>query len=239
MIRVDNLTKSYDGRVVLDDISLSICDGEIVAVLGESGTGKSVLLKHMMGLIKPDKGDIKIDGESIIALSERELLGIRKRIGYLFQEGALYDFMDVFDNIAFPLKEHTNLSDKEIEDKVEHVLNLVDLGGEGKQLPSQLSGGMKKRVGLARAIVLDCKILFCDEPTSGLDPIRSNDITDLIKSVTFKMGCTTVITSHDMRNALKLADRSILIRDGRIVAAGTKEALEMSEDSFVQKFISI
>jgi len=238
MIRIADLSKEYNNQKVLDNISLEINDGEILAVLGESGVGKSVLLKHMMGLIKPDSGEIYLDGESIVSLSEKKLLNIRKRIGYLFQEGALYDFMNVFDNIAFPLREHTSMSGNQIKEKVLSVLKMVDLEGVDSQYPAELSGGMRKRVGLARAIVLDCKILFCDEPTSGLDPLRSSDITDLIKQVSKQMGCTTVITSHDIGNSFRIADRIVIIRYGKIEAMGSKDDLLKCENTFVQDFIN-
>jgi len=237
MIRIEHLSKSFNGQVVLDDIDLDVQKGELMVILGESGTGKSVLLKHLIGLIRPDKGQITINGQEITGLSEVELLKVREQIGYLFQEGALYDFMDVFENIAFPLREHTGDDRSTIERKVKDVLALVDLEGVENKFPSELSGGMKKRVGLARSIILDSKILFCDEPTSGLDPIRSRDISDLIKSVSNRLNCTTVITSHDIDNALRIADRSALIRSGKIVAVGNREELETSNDPFIREFI--
>lgn len=237
MIRVEHLFKSFNDQVVLDDISLEVKKGEILVILGESGTGKSVLLKHMLGLLKPDRGSIRIDGREITQLSEKELLKIRKGIGYLFQEGALYDFMNVFENIAFPLQEHTKYDQRTIQQKVKNILEMVDLKGIEQKYPSELSGGMKKRVGLARSIILDSSILFCDEPTSGLDPIRSRDISDLIKDVSNKLNCTTVITSHDIGNAFRIADRLVLIRYGKIVAAGTQAQLEESSDAFVKEFV--
>ncbi len=238
MIKISNLSKAFGSQVVLDDVSFSIDDGEIIAILGESGTGKSVLLKHMMGLIKPDQGVIEIDEVEVSKLKESELLSVRKKIGYLFQEGALYDFLNVFDNIAFPLKEHTKLKKSEINQKVTDILDLVDLKGTEKKFPSELSGGMKKRVGLARAIILDSKMLFCDEPTSGLDPIRSKDISDLIKSVAKKLNCFTIITSHDIRNAFRICDRAILLKNGKIVGMGTEKELRSLDDSFIKDFIS-
>jgi len=237
MIRIEHLFKSFSGQVVLDDINLEVKKGEILAILGESGTGKSVLLKHMMGLLLPDRGQIQIDGTEITRLSETELLKMRKSIGYLFQEAALYDFMNVFENIAFPLQEHTEYDQKTIAQKVKSILEMVDLKGAEQKYPSELSGGMKKRVGLARAIVLDSNILFCDEPTSGLDPIRSRDISDLIKDVSKKINCTTVVTSHDIGNAFRIADRLVLIRHGKIIASGTQAQLEASSDAFVKEFI--
>lgn len=237
MICIEHLFKSFNGQAVLDDINLQVEKGEIFVILGESGTGKSVLLKHMIGLLRPDRGQIWIDGKEITRLSEKELLEIRKGIGYLFQEGALYDYMTVYENIAFPLCEHTNHDQQTIREKVRKVLEMVDLKGIEKKLPSELSGGMKKRVGLARSIILDSNILFCDEPTSGLDPIRSRDISDLIKDVSKKLNCTTVITSHDIGNAFRIADRLALIRHGKIVAIGTQAQLEASTDAFVGEFI--
>lgn len=237
MIRIERLSKAFNGQVVLDDIDLSVQEGELLVILGGSGTGKSVLLKSMMGLMKPDRGQIWIGDKEITQLAEKELLKIRKGIGYLFQEGALYDFMNVFENVAFPLQEHTDLSRRAIEDKVKDTLKVVDLEGVEAKFPSELSGGMKKRVGLARSIILGSKILFCDEPTSGLDPIRSRDISDLIKNVSKKLKCTTVITSHDIHNAFRIADRSALIRDGKIIASGTQAQMVASSDAFVQAFI--
>ncbi|MBU0469740.1 MAG: ATP-binding cassette domain-containing protein [Candidatus Omnitrophica bacterium] len=237
MIKISGVSKSFNGQVVLADINLEVKENEILVILGESGTGKSVLLKNMMGLLMPDEGSIFIDSQDITKLSERMLLKIRKGIGYLFQEGALYDFMNVFENVAFPLKEHTDLKQKEILDKVQAVLKEMDLEGIERKFPSELSGGMKKRVALARAIILDSKILFCDEPTSGLDPIRSRDISDLIKNVSKRMGCSTVVTSHDIKNAFRIADRVALIHKGTIIAVGTPSDLESSEDKFVREFI--
>lgn len=237
MIKVENLSKSFNGQVILDDVSFVIGQGEILCLLGESGTGKSVLLKHLIGLLQPDAGRIFIEDEDITRLHEKALLKVRQRIGYLFQEGALYDFMSVFDNIAFPLREHTRLTEKQIKEKVQNILELIDLKGVEDKSPSELSGGMKKRVGLARAIILDSKIIFCDEPTSGLDPIRSRDITDLIKDVSKRLGCTTVITSHDMANAFRIADRLILLKNGKIIFNGTKEEIQQQENSFINEFI--
>ena len=238
MIEVSHLSKQFNGNIVLDDISFQVKSGEILFVLGESGTGKSVLLKHLMGLMTPEKGSITIDSIEITKLSEDELLEVRKKIGFLFQEGALYDFMNVFDNVAFPLKEHTDLEEKAITAKVKNVLKIVDLEGIEDKFPSELSGGMKKRVALARAIILDSKILFCDEPTSGLDPIHSRDISELIRNVSKRLGCTTVIASHDIPNSFRVADRIALLHEGKIVAIGTQDELRASQDSFVQRFIN-
>lgn len=237
MICISNVSKSFGDQRVLDGIDLQIQKGEILVVLGESGTGKSVLLKNIMGLLKPDQGSIAIDGVDIVNLKEKELLKIRKKIGYLFQEGALYDFMNVYENIAFPLREHEHLTSSAIKEKVHNILKLVDLSGVENKLPSELSGGMRKRVGLARSIILDSKILLCDEPTSGLDPIRSRDISDLIHDVSKKLNCTTVITSHDIQNSFRIADRVALVRQGKVIALGSPEDLKNSSNAFVQEFV--
>lgn len=237
MIRVQGLWKSFNGDEVLKDISFDVPDGQILAILGPSGTGKTVLLKHLIGLICPEDGRVVIDGTDIAHLNEEELLVIRKSMGYLFQEGALYDFLDVFDNVAFPLREHTVSSMDEIEDRVHAVLDMVDLKDVDNKLPSELSGGMKKRVGLARAIVLKPKILLCDEPTSGLDPIRSRDISNLIRNVARKIGATTVITSHDIENSFRIADKLIILNAGSIAAMGTKNELLAVKEGFVHEFV--
>jgi len=238
MIRIKNLSKSFNGQVVLNDINLEIAKGEILAILGESGTGKSVLLKQMIGLIKPDRGTITIGEKEITGLSEKELLKVRKEIGYLFQEAALYDFMNVFDNIAFPLREHTSDDKQTIANKVRKILDVVDLHNVEEKFPSELSGGMRKRVGLARSIILDSHVLFCDEPTSGLDPIRSRDISDLIRAVSKRLKCTTVLTSHDIHNALRIADRLVLIHEGKIISAGTPKEFKESSIPFVKEFVA-
>jgi len=238
VIRVAHLSKSFNGQKVLDDINLEIGEGEIVAILGQSGAGKSVLLKHIIGLLKPDDGSVEMDGKNIALMSEDELLALRKRIGYLFQEGALYDFMTVEENVAFPLREHSTLSSKQIKEKVLATLKSLDLVDIEGKYPSELSGGMKKRVALARAIILDSKILLCDEPTSGLDPIRSRDISDLIRRVSRNLKCTTVLTSHDIDNSFRIADRIAIIEGYRLIACGTQDELKRSSDRFIQEFIS-
>ena len=238
MIKVCDLHKKINAQVILKDINIDIQRGEIVVILGESGSGKSVFLQHLIGLFKPDRGTIEIDGAEITRLSEKELLKVRKSIGYLFQEGALYDFMSVYENIAFPLQEHTDLDSETIEGKVERIIKKVGLEGAQAKYPTQLSGGMKKRAALARSIILDSKVLFCDEPTSGLDPIRSRDISDLILSVSKELNCTTVVTSHDVRNSFRIADRLAIIRQGEIVAVGTQKQLQATQNSFVKEFLS-
>lgn len=236
MIKISHLNKSFNNQVVLNDINLEIQEGEIVVILGQSGSGKSVLLKHLIGLLRPDSGSIWIKGADITQLTEKELLNVRKDIGYLFQEGALFDSLDVYENVAFPLEEHTRLRPPEIEKKVKNMLTMVGMAATEHKYPTELSGGMKKRAALARAVILDPKILFCDEPTSGLDPIRSRDISDLLRDIARQLKTTTVVTSHDVENSLRIADRLTLIHEGRLLIAGTRKELESSNDSFVQSF---
>lgn len=236
MIKISQLVKRFNQQLVLDHIDLEIHEGELLVILGESGSGKSVFLKHLIGLHKPDSGQIDVDGVDITRLSERALLELRKNMGYLFQEGALYDFMTVYENVAFPLREHTRIGERQIDEKVRHFLKIVGLEDAIEKYPSELSGGMKKRAALARAVVLSSKILLCDEPTSGLDPIRSRDISDLIHDITRHLQCTTVVTSHDIRNAFRIADRIALIHDGRIVSEGTPETIRRSDNSLVREF---
>ena len=237
MIQVTDLVKRFNGDLVLNGINLTVQQGEILVILGGSGAGKSVLLQHLMGLMKPDRGTITIDDQEITALDEPQLLRIRKKIGYLFQEGALYDFMTVYENVAFPLQEHTKLKEQAIREKVSHTLGMVDLSGVEEKYPSELSGGMKKRAALARAIILDSKILFCDEPTSGLDPILSREISNLIQNVSRQLNCTTVATSHDIANSFRIADRLTLVNDGKLIITGTEQDLRSSSDPFVREFI--
>ncbi len=238
MIKVKKLFKKFASQQVLSDISFSMNPGEILVILGESGSGKSVLLQHLIGLMRPDSGGIEIAGRDITKLPERELLKVRKDMGYLFQSGALYDFMTVFENAAFPLREHTLLTRKEVGAKVKDLLKTVGLDGSEGKFPSELSGGMQKRAALARAVIMDSKILLCDEPTSGLDPIKSRSIMDLIREMARKLRCTTVIASHDIFNSLRIADRLILIKRGQIVAEGDPAAMRASKDTYLHEFFN-
>jgi phospholipid/cholesterol/gamma-HCH transport system ATP-binding protein len=237
MIKVEGLYKKLGGQPVLEDITFDVTGGEIIAVLGLSGAGKTVLLKHLIGLYRPDRGRVIVDGKDIGSLSEQQLLKVRCNMGYLFQEAALYDFMDVYDNVAFPLREHTSLKSSEVAQRVREVLNMVDLQDVESKVPSELSGGMRKRVGLARAIVLGAKVLLCDEPTSGLDPIRSRDISDLIRHVSRQIGSTTVMTSHDVNNSFRIASRVIIINECRIAAIGTAQQVKASKEPFIREFL--
>ncbi len=237
MIRVRNLCKSFNGQKVLDALDLDVATGEIVAVMGPSGTGKSVLLLNLIGLMAPDAGEIEIDGVKVTSLAEPALLKFRRNVGYLFQDSALYDFMTVGENLAFPLKEHAALKPSAIRESVDRHLAMVDMAGSADRYPSELSGGMRKRAALARAMVLGSKVLLCDEPTSGLDPVRSRDISDLIKDLSRRAGCTTVITTHDVRNAFRIADRAIVLRQGRVLGQGREEDLRQSADPFIKEFL--
>ena len=239
MIEISHLAKRLNGQAVLKDINLTIAEGEILVILGGSGAGKTVLLQHLIGLMKPDQGYVKIDATDITKLSERELLGVRRKIGYLFQEGALYDFMNVYENVSFPLREHADLKESQITAKVKNLLSMVGLTGVNEKYPLELSGGMKKRVALARAVILDSKILFCDEPTSGLDPILSREITNLIRDISRHLNCTTVITSHDIPNSLRIADRLALVNQGQLIATGTRQELEKSQNPLVREFLAV
>lgn len=237
MIKIEAVSKTFNGNKVLDGISLEVGQGQVAALMGLSGTGKSVLLLHMVGLLRPDSGRVWVDGEAFHSLPEAQLLVLRRRIGYVFQDSALYDFMTVADNLAFPLKEHTRLKASDINAKVGRYLKLVDLGSAGSKYPAELSGGMRKRAALARALIMDSKVLLCDEPTSGLDPIRSRDLSQLIRELSIKSGCTTVVTSHDVPNALRMADRVFVMDRGKVVVEGTAGDVRASQDPFVVDFL--
>lgn len=237
MISVRGLRRSFGGQNVLDGVDLDVADGEILAVMGPSGTGKTVLLLSLVGLMPVEAGEIRINGALVSAMPERELLEFRRQVGYLFQDGALYDFMTVAENLAFPLHEHTRLTVADIASRVDEMLKLVDMPDAGTKYPAQLSGGMRKRAALARALVMKPRVLLCDEPTSGLDPVRSRDISRLIRELSKAHGCTTVLTSHDVRNSFVTADRAVVLHEGRFAAQGREEDLRRSTDPFVREFL--
>jgi phospholipid/cholesterol/gamma-HCH transport system ATP-binding protein len=237
MISLQHLYKSFDGRQVLNDMSIDVERGETVVIVGGSGTGKSVTLKHIIGLLKPDKGRVIVDGQDVTAMRERELNGFRRRFGMAFQEGALFDSMSVFDNIAFPLRRHTKMKEAEIRARVEECLEDVHLHGVEKKRPSELSGGMRRRVGFARAISLKPEILLFDEPTTGLDPVISDVVAELICEMDLKLGTTTVTITHDMKVAFKIADRVAMLHKGSIIESGTPEEFQRSANPIVQQFI--
>lgn len=236
-ISLQHLYKSFDGRQVLRDMSIDVERGESLVIVGGSGTGKSVTLKHIIGLLRPDRGRVIIDGEDITTMREVELNRFRRRFGMSFQEGALFDSMSVFENIAFPLRRHTKMSEKEIRARVEECLEDVHLHGVEKKRPSELSGGMRRRVGFARAISLKPEILLFDEPTTGLDPVISDVVAELIEEMDVKLGTTTVTITHDMKVAFKIADRVAMLYQGQIIEQGTAEEFQRSSNPIVQQFI--
>lgn len=236
-IRIVDLHKSFGNQKVLDGINLEIKHGEITVIIGKSGGGKSVLMKHLIGLIKPDTGEIWIDGVDITKLKEKELNEVRKKFGMLFQEAALFDSMNVLDNVAFPLREHTKLPEKEIIQLAEEKLRNVGLSGFGYKMPSELSGGMRKRVGLARALILDPQIVLFDEPTSALDPIISLTILDLIKETQERFKKTYVVISHDILGMFRIAQRVAMLYNGKIIEYGTPRDVRKSEKEEIKEFL--
>src|SRR5438270_12296851 len=238
MISLQHVDKTLGGgRKVLDDMSIDIDRGEALVIVGGSGAGKSVTLKHVIGLMKPDRGKIVIDGEDIGAMKPVELNRFRRKFGMSFQEGALFDSMSVFENIAFPLRRHTKFTEQQIGERVDECLDLVHLPGVGSKRPSELSGGMRRRVGFARAISLKPEILLFDEPTTGLDPVISDVIAELIVEMDQTLNTTTVSITHDMRVAFKIADRVAMLHKGHIVEEGTPEEFQRSTNPMVQQFI--
>jgi phospholipid/cholesterol/gamma-HCH transport system ATP-binding protein len=236
-IQVQNVTKKFGERTVLDAIRLDVVRGETLVILGGSGSGKSTLLRLMIGNVKPDGGDILSLGHSIAEMSSQELTDYRKSIGVLFQSGALYNSMTVGENVALPLREHTDLPEETIEIMVKIKLELVGLRKHADRLPSELSGGMKKRAGLARAIALDPQILFYDEPSAGLDPVTSHEIDILINDLNKKLGVTSVVVTHEMDSAFRIADRMVLLDRGKFIVSGTPEEMEASTDPLVRQFV--
>ena len=237
VISVKNLTKSFGSRKILNDITLDIHEGETLVVMGGSGCGKSTFLRHLIGAIRPDHGEVWMFGKNIATATEDEMDGIRKRFGMLFQSGALFDSMTVGENIALPLREHTKLDDNIVKIVVKMKLDLVGLRGFENLMPSQLSGGMKKRVGLARAIVMDPKIVFYDEPTAGLDPIMTGVIDKLTIDLTKKLQITSIVVTHDMNSVFRIADRIVMLHQGNILQIGTPEEIKNSKEPLVRQFI--
>lgn len=238
VIELSHVYLSFD-TPLLDDISLKVAGGETLVIAGESGTGKSTILKLMLRLLVPDKGDVLIHGERINDLSFEEALEVRQKMGMVFQGAALFDSMTVFENVAYPLREHTDLDDDQIEERVRQKLEYVDLDPDKvmEQLPAELSGGMKKRVGIARGIANDPAILLYDEPTSGLDPLTTGTITRLIRKLQREMGVTSVVVSHDMRSAFMVATRIALLAKRRIVFLGTPDEMAASKDHYIHDFL--
>lgn len=238
MIELVRLTKSFGKQLVLNDLNLKIPAGKITAVIGPSGEGKSVLLKHMIGLMKPDSGKVMVDGEDITWMGRSQLNRVRERFGMLFQGVALFDSMTVFENVAFPLEEKTRLSMDEIRDRVHEALEHVGLKDVDEKYPDQLSGGMKKRVGLARALLLKPDIILFDEPTTGLDPIICNAMHRLIKETQESFGFTAVIVTHEVPSIFEICDYVAMLYRGRIQMRGTPEEIRGSEDPVLRQFIT-
>lgn len=238
MISLQHVYKAFGGKEVLHDMSIDVARGESLVIVGGSGTGKSVTLKHIIGLLKPDRGRVVVDDQDLGAMNDVELNRFRRRFGMAFQEGALFDSMSVFENIAFPLRRHTKMKEGEVRARVEECLDLVHLErGAGAKRPSELSGGMRRRVGFARAISLKPEILLFDEPTTGLDPVISDVIAELIREMDETLHTTTVTITHDMKVAFKIADRVAMLYKGHIIEQGTPAEFQASTNAIVQQFI--
>jgi phospholipid/cholesterol/gamma-HCH transport system ATP-binding protein len=237
IIEIRDLQKSYSDRAVLNGVNLEIHQGETVVIIGRSGGGKTVLLKHVIGLIKPDSGSVKIDGKEITSLSEKELEPIRLKFGLLFQEGALFDSMTVFENVAFPLVEHKIFDNAGITARVEECLAHVGMEAAHNLYPEELSGGMSKRVGLARALAMNPEIMLYDEPTSGVDPLMRDDINKQIRQLDDELGVTALVVTHDVESALTIGDRIALLEAGKIVAEGTPTEIQNHENLVMRQFL--
>jgi len=238
MISFKNLIKRFGERTVLKGLSLDIREGEILFILGTSGTGKSVLLKNLVGLLRPDEGEIWIEGQEVSRFSEEEYLPIRKKCGMVFQHPALFDSLTIFENVAFGLRRHFRLDEEEIQRRVAKALGLVHLAGIENKMPAEISYGMQKRVSLARTVALEPKILLFDEPTTGLDPITTNAVNQLIQDLSRTLKTTSLVVSHDMHCALAIADRIVVLDKGEIVALGTPDEMKKSPVPLVKDFLA-
>jgi phospholipid/cholesterol/gamma-HCH transport system ATP-binding protein len=234
---VRNLHKAFGSKVIHQGVSFQLMKGEILGLFGGSGTGKSVILRSIIGLEKPDRGEIIFENQDITRLSERKLIGIRTKIAYVFQNGALFDSLSVEDNLSYPLREHTNLSEAQILEKVNQMLDLIDMKGSNRLFPNELSGGMQKRAGLARAIILKPQIILFDEPTAGLDPVNTKRLLDNLKKLK-ETGITGIFVTHDIPSAFEIADRIAVLYQGKIHVIDTVENIKKSKDPLVQAFVS-
>jgi phospholipid/cholesterol/gamma-HCH transport system ATP-binding protein len=238
MIEVRDLWKSFDGNQVLKGVNLKMEAGTTTVILGGSGSGKTVLMKHIMGLFKPDHGQVIVDGEDVTRMDRRELSRFRTRMGMVFQSSALFDSLTVYENVAFALREHTKLSEEEIGERVSEKLAVVELYGVEQKYPAELSGGMRKRVALARAIVREPKIVLYDEPTTGLDPLTTESVDDMIIGARQKLGVTSVVISHDIGSTFHIADHVAMLHDGRIVEEGPPDHVRHSQEPHTRHFLA-
>jgi phospholipid/cholesterol/gamma-HCH transport system ATP-binding protein len=238
VIELVDVSKAFGSFKVLDGVTCRIPRGEITVLMGPSGTGKSVTLRHVVGLLAPDRGDIIVDGKHVPTLGERDLHELRRSIGMLFQDGALFSSMNLFDNVAFPLRQHTRKGEAEIREIVIQRLSEVGLAGAEKRMPNELSGGMRKRAGFARALVMEPRILLFDEPDSGLDPVRTTLLCDLIREISHKYQATSIVVSHDVGAVRRFADNIGILYKGKMRHFGTKEEIEDSPDEFVKQFFN-
>ncbi|HEU0141464.1 MAG TPA: ATP-binding cassette domain-containing protein [Bryobacteraceae bacterium] len=237
-IRLENISKSFGSRTVLRDVSFDVDKGSVFCILGRSGTGKSVTLKLIVGLLHADDGQIYIGDHNITGLNSRALVSVRKSIGFLFQNAALFDSISVGENVAFPLRRHTDLPEDEIHGRAQSKLEQVGLGKEYDKMPADLSGGMKKRAGLARALALDPAIVLVDEPSAGLDPITSSEIDELLVNLKSSRDTTLVVVTHNIPSARRIADELIMLHEGGIIARGSVEEMEQTQDPIVQRFMA-
>lgn len=238
MIKFNDVHKSFGERKILKGLNIHIPKGKIVFVLGMSGTGKSVLLKNIVGLLKPDKGEIFVDNYPVHAMTEAEVMEVRKICGMVFQQPALFDFLNVFENVAYGLRRHYSMSEAEVTDRVKESLSLVGMSGSEEKEPHELSYGMKKRVSLARTVALKPKILLFDEPTTGLDPISTSRVNELILSLSRELGTTSIVVSHDMKSALSVADHIIVLDKGYLLTQGSTQEIRNSDVPLIKDFMS-
>jgi len=238
MIKVVNLYKSFDDQNILSGVNLTIKAGQTLALIGGSGKGKSVLLKHIIGLMEPDSGDIFINNQNINHLRGKALKKLKDQLGVVFQFGALFDSMTIYDNVAFPLREKTKLNSTQIRDKVLTELSTVGLQDDKDKYPAQISGGMRKRVALARCLILDPKIIFFDEPTTGLDPVIAQSIYKIIRTLQEERKITALIVSHEIPGIFKVVNRVAMLHDGKIIATGTPEEIQTNNNPIIQKFLN-
>jgi phospholipid/cholesterol/gamma-HCH transport system ATP-binding protein len=238
MIRMENLYKSFGGLEVLKGVSLQVEKGEILALIGGSGHGKTVILKHVAGLMKPDRGNVYVNGKDVYGLKGDELEQLRSHLGFLFQSGALFSSLTVFDNVAFPLREKTRLGEQEIREKVLSVLEQVGLGGAEDKYPAQISGGMIKRTALARSLIRDPEIMLFDEPTTGLDPVIAHTILDLIKSIHKDLRFTGIIVSHELSRVFQIVQKVAMLHDGVVLFVGTPDEIMASRHPVVRQFVT-